>query len=159
MKKPFYAAALLIGCSLVFACGGVKTEKTDATPPEEGPFSRLELRQQDSVWAEVMVLHDSIMPHSAEINELTQALKKELRENKSLDNDRRNQMITALEFLEQADASMFDWMHNLEQPENLRTSMTHPQILEYIRKQKDTIAKVGKDMSRSIEAGRMLMDE
>lgn len=143
---------------VIAACGNTvkEPEANNENPPAETPFSTAELNQQDSVWKEIMLIHDSVMPKTADINRMSQNIKKQLSENSKLNDVLRNQMITTLEYLEQSDASMFDWMNNLQQLSQLRESKTHTEILAYLQQEKEAIAKVSSDMLKSLELGEQV---
>lgn len=161
MKTWINTASFFVLAIFIAACGHSDNEKaanTEITQPE-GPYSASELNQQDSVWKEMMLIHDSVMPKAADINRMSQNIKKQLSENSKLNELLRNQMITALEYLEQSDASMFDWMNNLQQLNKLREGKTHEEIMAYLLQEKTTIAKVSKDMLKSIELGDQVLKQ
>lgn len=107
-----------------------------------------------------MAVHDSVMPKTSDITKLSQRFKQELKENKKLDNATKSQLITVLEFLEQSDASMFDWMNNLKQIHKLReVNMPHNEIVTYLLQEKTAIVKVRDAMLTSLEAGNQLVEQ
>ncbi len=154
----FFAASL---CLALQACGGSREEKTqDAPPATNGPYTQEQLQLQDSLWTDIMAVHDSVMPKTSDITKLSQRFKQELKENKKLDNATKSQLITVLEFLEQSDASMFDWMNNLKQIHKLReVNMPHNEIVTYLLQEKTAIVKVRDAMLTSLEAGNQLVEQ
>lgn len=161
MRAFFYSALCLLALFFAASCGNQsKQESANAADEQpESPFSAAELAQQDSIWKDMMLIHDSVMPKTADINRLSQSIKKQLSENTKLNEILRNQMITALEYLEQSDASMFDWMNNLQQPGRLRETKQHPEIMAYMQQEKDAIAKISRDMLKSLELGEQVMGQ
>jgi succinate dehydrogenase flavin-adding protein (antitoxin of CptAB toxin-antitoxin module) len=159
MKVPLLLFTVAAGFMLQ-ACGGQREEKTQETAPAKSPYTQEQLLLQDSLWTGIMAVHDSVMPKTSDINRMSQRFKKELKENPKLDVATKSQLITVLEFLEQSDASMFDWMNNLKQINNLRKAeMPHEEIVSYLLQEKTAIVKVSDAMLTSLDAGRKLMEQ
>ncbi|MBK8703878.1 MAG: hypothetical protein IPN33_09785 [Saprospiraceae bacterium] len=159
MKVPLLLLTIAAGIMLQ-ACGRQSEEKTPETAPTKAPYTQEQLQLQDSLWTGIMAVHDSVMPQTSEINRMSQRFKKELKENSKLDVATKSQLITVLEFLEQSDASMFDWMNNLKQINNLRKAeMPHEEIVSYLLQEKTTIIQVRDAMLTSLNAGQKLMEQ
>jgi succinate dehydrogenase flavin-adding protein (antitoxin of CptAB toxin-antitoxin module) len=159
MKVPLLLLTVAAGIML-HACGTKSEEKTSETAPAKSPYTQEQLLLQDSLWTGIMAVHDSVMPKTSEINRLSQRFKKELKENPKLDVATKSQLITVLEFLEQSDASMFDWMNNLKQINNLRKAeMPHEEIVSYLLQEKAAIITVRDAMLTSLDAGQKLMEQ
>ena len=114
---------------------------------------------QDSLWKEVMVIHDEVMPKMSDINKISRALKTALEENQGLDEQTKGKISETVEALTVADEAMWEWMHNLKQLKPLRSTMDHGEILQYLDNEKDAIAQVRDQMLASINEGSTLLAE
>ena len=93
--------------------------------------------------AEVMTIHDEVMPKMGEIHLAKKELKKAL-ENIEYDS-LKNEVIKLISDLEMADEGMMEWMNQWKLPEN------EDEKNAYLIKEKEKITKVKDDMLTSIE--------
>lgn len=113
--------------------------------------------QQEALKKEVFVIHDEVMPKTADINRLQRKLRAIKKDNKSLDSASQQNITLTLLQLERAHDSMMVWMNNFKSPAKLRASRSHEEIIEYLEEEKLKIQQVRDSMLTSIQAGNQLL--
>ena len=100
-------------------------------------------KEKTNLEAEVMAIHDEVMPKMGAIHVAKKGLRKVLAkiENDSL----KPEILALISDLESADEGMMSWMHKWDVPS------TDPEKTEYLKKEKDKITKVKVDMLLSLE--------
>lgn len=114
--------------------------------------------RQEALKKEVFVIHDDVMPKTAEINRIQRKLRAVIKEDTTLDADSKKNITLALLQLERAHDSMMVWMNNFKSPAKLRSSRSHEEILEYLEGEKLKIEQVRDSMLNSIEVGNQLLN-
>ena len=142
---------------ILSSCGQSSTS-IDQTSKEEAPLSP-EMAIQDSLWKEVMVIHDEVMPKMGDINKTSRALKAKLEADPELNETIKAQINETMEALNAADEAMWEWMHNLKQLKPLRNTLSHLEILQYLETEKIAIAEVKDRMLGSINEGKTLLEQ
>lgn len=97
-------------------------------------FTSEQLNTQDSLFKEIMVIHDEVMP-------LTSTLVKRkdiLEESENTDES----TIRLIQQLESAEEAMWDWMYSIKRPELFRDTLNHIQIMDYLNTEYNSISKV-----------------
>lgn len=108
----------------------------------------------DVLLAEVMKIHDDVMPKVKDIHRLKKQLEIQLTAtNEGVD---KKEVQAVYDQLEAADNSMWDWMKAYRQP-NKETPQE--EAIKYLEKEKITISKVSEDMLNSIAAGEKLLEK
>jgi formate dehydrogenase maturation protein FdhE len=102
--------------------------------------------EDNPIYAEVMAVHDSIMPKMSDIH----SLKKEL--NQHAESGSRDQVLSAINGLDKADEAMMDWMANFNVPED------KSEVDSYLNAQKTEINLVAEQMLQAIQRATMLKD-
>lgn len=152
MKK--YNFFLLLSFGLFLACNGSNT-KSDS----DSKFSAEELKEQQDLWDELMVVHDEVMPKISNIHKLGRQLKNYSETAEDIPNEVKEQVAATISLLDEADESMFSWMSNLRQLKPLQDTEKHEDIVIYLRAEQDRMDKVKKNMLMSMEKGSMLVQE
>jgi hypothetical protein len=104
------------------------------TKKEVIEFSNKQLQAQDSLFKEIMVIHDEVMPLTS-----TLVKRKDILEKSGQKDSTTLNLINELDNAEQA---MWDWMYSIKRPEQLRDSMNNKQITSYLSNEFDAIKNV-----------------
>lgn len=97
-------------------------------------FTSEQLNTQDSLFKEIMVIHDEVMPLTS-----TLVKRKDILE-KSENTDAST--IRLIQQLESAEEAMWDWMYSIKRPELFRDTLNHIQIMDYLNTEYNSISKV-----------------
>lgn len=149
-----YNFFLLLSFGLFLACNGSST-KSDS----DSKFSAEELKEQQDLWDDLMIVHDEVMPKISNIHKLGRQLKNYSETTEGVSDLVKEQVAATVGLLDEADESMFSWMNNLRQLKPLQDTEKHEDIVIYLRAEQDRMDKVKKDMLMSIEKGSMLVQE
>lgn len=150
-----YNFFLLLSFGLFVACNGSSTKSEDS----DSKFSAEELKEQQDLWDDLMIVHDEVMPKISNIHKLGRQLKNYSETTEDVPNLVKEQIAATVGLLDEADESMFSWMNNLRQLKPLQDTEKHEDIVIYLRAEQDRMDKVKKDMLISIEKGSMLVQE
>lgn len=149
-----YNFFLLLSFGLFLACNGSST-KSDS----DSKFSAEELKEQQGLWDELMVVHDEVMPKISNIHKLGRQLKNYSETKQGVPEIVSERIEATVKLLDEADENMFSWMSNLRQLKPLQDTEKHEDILIYLRAEQERMAKVKKDMLWSLEEGSKLVQE
>lgn len=147
MKKFKY---ILLGL-VIAACGGQPNTGSSDTPDTED--------QQSELQAEVMAIHDEVMPEMSTINRISRELRAYLENQPDLAEDKKAAIEETVTALEQADESMMDWMAAYGGLTREMKEMEHEAIMKALETEKEKITKVRDQMRASIKAGEQLLSE
>ena len=114
---------------------------------------------EKEAWAEVMKVHDEVMPKMADMNKISRSLKPYLEEGALEDKSLMEEVNLAIKNLETADDAMMDWMADISPLEELREEKSHEEIMAYLGEEATKIAKVKEDMLSSISSGQEVLDK
>lgn len=149
--KRFHYFGLLIVISGLAACGG-RTGATDAGPAEpENAIVQLQ--------AEVMAIHDDVMPKTGQINQLSRQLRAYLEQHSELNEATRSTINETVTALEQAEEAMMDWMASYGGLTRQMEQMKTEEIVKTLETEKQNISEVREQMLSSIAAGEQLLAE
>lgn len=101
-------------------------------------------KEKSSLEAEVIAIHDEVMPKMGDIHMAKKKLRVIL--GNTTHDSLKTEILTLISDLEKADEGMMDWMHNWNVPES------EPELTSYLIKEKEKITKVKVDMLSSIES-------
>lgn len=101
-------------------------------------FSTKQLQTQDSLFKEIMVIHDEVMPLTS-----TLVKRKDILEKSKQKDSLTNNLILQLGSAEEA---MWDWMYAIKRPEQFRDSLDHSKIMEYLNNEFISVSKVKSQM-------------
>jgi len=149
-----YNFFLLLSLGLFLACNDSSTKSDSGSK-----FSAVELKEQQDLWDDLMVVHDEVMPKISNIHKLGRQLKNYSETTEDVPSLVKEQIAATVSLLDEADESMFSWMNNLRQLKPLQDTEKHEDIVIYLRAEQDRMDKVKKDMLMSIEKGSMLVQE
>jgi len=113
-------------------------------------------RIQQKLLAEVMVIHDAVMPKMDDIHKLQKqlrAVKTDLKDEAKIQDINQH-----IQDLENAGEGMMDWMAGLNLPSD-KDTRTHEEIMAYLEQEKVNIQKVSDDMLNSIAAAEGLLSD
>jgi hypothetical protein len=136
MKKIMIICCSAFAAFLLTACGG----------------NGEAIEKEEALLKEVFEIHDAVMPRMSEIV----ALKGQLKELET-DTTKALEAQAAISQLEKAEEGMMDWMNKFTQPEKLRESKKHEEIMSYLDGEKQRITKVRDDMNNSIETAQRML--
>ena len=117
---------------------------------EKPQFSSKQLQSQDSLFKEIMVIHDEVMPLTSTLVQRRDILEK---------SDKTDSISESLiKELETAEEAMWDWMYAIKRPEQIRDTFTHEQIIDYLDQEFKTISKVKNLMLNAAENSNQISD-
>lgn len=141
MKYPIIGLFFVIIC-LTIACNNSANHTTE----------------QQQAWDEVMVVHDEVMPKTADVNRLTAQLRTKVAALDSTQQETKTSMMDAIQALERADEGMMSWMSEVQDPEILRgENKTHEEIMRYLNDEKKKVGQVRDDIVTALERGNQLL--
>jgi hypothetical protein len=136
--------SLLLIAVLLSACGGAPQEK--AADTQEALSDEELIRQdleRDALLAQVMEIHDEVMPKMEDIMRLKSKLK---------DREDADEILDALDA---ADKAMMNWMRNFKAPSK---DLTFDQAMEYLEAQRKSIADVRDLMLEAIANAEIALE-
>lgn len=114
-------------------------------------------QMQDSLWQQMMNVHDEVMPQMGEMNRVSQDLKAKAAE---LEDEAQSEPIEEVaESLDQAHEGMMEWMSNLQPLDKVRAEMGTDEVNSYLKAETEKIAKVKEDMMTSLAKGKAVLAE
>ena len=113
----------------------------------------------DDKWAEMMVIHDEVMPQMGELRKVQTELEKLIGEESTLDSEAQEKIGSVALALEAARSGMMDWMMPMKDIMNNLPSMPQEEALKVIKEKTDLISKVSDDMKKSLTDGKALLEE
>ena len=140
--------ALLFG---IYSCGN-NAEQQAQKKIDEG-----QKKQQEELWDQVMAIHDEVMPLMGEVNQYSRNLKSNISDGK-IPEEFSEKTDSVLKKLEDAHEKMFDWMANFKQLDSLRDSLSHGEILDYLKKEQVSVTGVKVAILGSIEESKALIN-
>ncbi|MEL7118823.1 MAG: hypothetical protein AAFO07_05260 [Bacteroidota bacterium] len=140
---------LLVGI-LAFGCQNAEQAQEEETE---------ETVSVDDKWAEMMVIHDEVMPKMGELRKVQTELEKLIGEESTLDADAQEKVGTVALALEAARSGMMDWMMPMKDIMNNLPSMPQEEALKVIQEKTDLISKVSVEMKKSLADGKALLEE
>jgi hypothetical protein len=105
------------------------------------------VEKENALRDEVFAIHDGVMPRMTEIVTLKGKLDSLSASGNNVEELKRYQT-----FLENAEDGMMEWMTHFQEPEKLRETKKHEEIMTYLESEKQRITKVRDDMNNSIQA-------
>ena len=97
-------------------------------------FTSEQLNTQDSLFKEIMVIHDEVMPLTSTLVKRKDILEKSEKTDEST--------VNLIQQLETAEEAMWDWMYSIKRPEQFRDTLNHNQIMEYLKTEYNSISEV-----------------
>lgn len=97
-------------------------------------FTSEQLQTQDSLFKEIMVIHDEVMPLTSTLVKRKDILEKSEKADEST--------INLIQQLETAEEAMWDWMYSIKRPEQFRDTLNHNQIMDYLNTEYKSISEV-----------------
>ncbi|MEY2949658.1 MAG: hypothetical protein RLZZ248_859 [Bacteroidota bacterium] len=131
---PFYLCMLLF----LGACGPSKEEIAN--------------NAENATWAEMMKIHDEVMPKTSEIVSLYSELK-EVDPQKIAANKLSLEVQETIILLEDAEEAMFAWMNALKNLKILRLQKNHEEIMIYLKQENQKIEFIRDQMLTALEEG------
>ncbi len=116
-----------------------------------------EVASEDRLRNDLMQVHDEVMPRMGELTSLAGQVKEILEKDTQLSGEERLEVETAVREMEMAEEGMMDWMAGFRQPEALRATMGHEQIMDYLKAEQDKIQKVNLQIKAGIEKGKTII--
>lgn len=141
VKSIYLFAALII---LAGACG----------PSQE----ELAHTAEDRAWAEMMKIHDEVMPKTSEIVALYTKLKTMDLQNSAI-TEWSDEIQKRISVLEEAEEAMFAWMNDLKNLNVLRPQKDHDEIMEYLNLETQKIVSIRNQMIVALEEGNVLLNK
>lgn len=141
VKSIYLFAALII---LAGACG----------PSQE----ELAHTAEDRTWAEMMKIHDEVMPKTSEIVALYTKLKTMDLQNSAI-TEWSDEIQKRISVLEEAEEAMFAWMNDLKNLNVLRPQKDHDEIMEYLNLETQKIVSIRNQMIVALEEGNVLLNK
>lgn len=108
-------------------------------------------KEKSNLEAEVIAIHDEVMPKMGDIHVAKKQLRKLMGEGTS--DSLKTEILELISDLEKADEGMMDWMDKWDVPSE------EPAMTAYLEKEKIKITKVKEDMLNSIEAANAYLQK
>lgn len=139
----------------VFAVGvfGCKTEQGSTSKHSEAQIS-----EQETIYKEVMSVHDAVMPKVSDIARVAQDLRAFI-PNEKVDESLKEEIFQTVQQLVIAEEEMMGWMNYFNQPAALRDTSSHEAVMSYLRTEKDKITEVKNKMETSLSNGETLLQK
>jgi len=103
----------------------------------------VQTRELDTLYSEVMDLHDEVMLQMSSVNKWRKQLKNSLNE---VDPNTKTLFQNRINELEEADDAMYTWMKNIEKPDYKKYKKTK----EYLLNEKKNIENIGTQIEQAI---------
>lgn len=146
--KKMLSIHLLAVILLISACGGnVNTGESEASSSETA---------QAELQAEVMAIHDEVMPKMSEMNRIARNLRTYLEEHPDLPLEQKEPIEAAIASLDEAGEAMMDWMAAYGDLTRSFKEMEHDAIMQALEKEKEEISEVRDAMLSGMETGEQL---
>ncbi|MAT53636.1 MAG: hypothetical protein CMN32_04090 [Saprospirales bacterium] len=158
MNKLTTFLALLSLLTFTFGCANSGSENVAEENAEETAVDPA-VASQDSLRDVVMEIHDAVMPKMGEINRLQRELRKWKEAHPDAEPATKEEILKTLDWLTKADEGMMDWMAGFSQPANLRDSLSHEAIMEYLAGEQKKVQVVYDDINGSIAAAKALLEK
>ena len=97
-------------------------------------YTSEQLNTQDSLFKEIMVIHDEVMPLTSTLVKRKDILEKSEKTDEST--------VNLIQQLETAEEAMWDWMYSIKRPEQFRDTLNHNQIMDYLNTEYNSISEV-----------------
>src|SRR5688572_21774819 len=110
-------------------------------------------QDNQSLYNEVMTVHDEVMPKMDDIYKLKQELKKQIADSSNLAIEERKMIEATILRLDSASENMMVWMRNFNP---LPDSLGEEKARTYLEEQQEKIKKVKEDMLKAINAAKEL---
>lgn len=135
--------------AVLFALSGCGQKSNDPghehhkEPEEKGP--------NQSLYDEVMDVHDEVMPKMDDIYKLKEKLKKQLAEAPTMVEEKKKDLEETILQLDSASEGMMVWMRNFNP---IPDSLGEEKARKYLEEQKVKVTKVKEDMLKAIEEAK-----
>lgn len=114
-----------------------------------------ELTERESLYKEVIEIHDAVMPKMSDINRVKRKLQDLFEANSSKDDRVKTKLNFAIDELIAAENSMMDWMKAFKAP---KKADPDEQVINYLKEEKLKISRVSDQMLTSLDNGTQLME-
>jgi hypothetical protein len=108
------------------------------------------------LYDEVMKVHDEVMPKMNDIHKAKQQLKNEIANTPDITEARKTELETIIVKLDSANEGMMIWMREFNPPPD---SKGVEQARDYLKKEKEKVEKVKKDITEALEKAKGLTKE
>lgn len=108
------------------------------------------------LYDEVMKVHDEVMPKMNDIHKAKQQLKNEITNTPDITEARKTELETIIVKLDSANEGMMVWMREFNPPPD---SKGVDQARDYLKKEKEKVEKVKKDITEALEKAKGLTKE
>lgn len=103
--------------------------------------------------AEVMQIHDEVMPEMATIKRMEKELKEWVAMDESVHGEEGNKVLSELKM---AGEAMWDWMHEFKQPDSLPEDID---VKKYLEEEKVKITRVSNMMKNAIQSAKNILED
>lgn len=152
MKKSFS----LILCAFFFSFG---CANENPSKKAQHSLADPQTAAQDSLRNVLMEIHDAVMPRMSEVNRLQRQLRTWMEAHPDASEEQKQEILKTLDWLRKADDGMMEWMAGFKQPDNLRDSLSHDAIMNYLLAEQQKVQIVSDDINGSIEAATTLLNK
>jgi hypothetical protein len=135
--------------AIVFALPGCSQKSNEHG--HEHPKEQEEKGPNQSLYDEVMDVHDEVMPKMDDIYKLKEKLKKQLAEAPTMVEEKKKDLEKTILQLDSASEGMMVWMRNFNP---IPDSLGEEKARKYLEEQKIKVTKVKEDMLKAIEEAK-----
>ncbi|MCB0705726.1 MAG: hypothetical protein KDC34_10475 [Saprospiraceae bacterium] len=149
MKKLLFLLALA-SFAAFSSCGGEAGSQNGKLSPEE------QITEETTLYDEIIATHDKLMLDMITIRNMSKALEKRSAE---VTEDEGSNIKLTLGLLGEAEESMMSWMQELgpANPQTLRASASHDEIMQALAIQEENAAVVGKKINDAVAQASNLL--
>lgn len=133
------------------ACGSKEHNHDHAHDHEQGHDHEHTGGANETLYNEVMAVHDDVMPKMNDLYKLKQSLKKKIEETPGLDASTKAQIEGSIARIDSASEGMMQWMRSFNPiPDSVNETMAR----EYLEKEKVKVQEVKDDILEALEEGK-----
>ncbi len=124
--------------------------------PENSSEKKEERSERDSLFKEVMRIHDAVMPKMADINRTKRGLNTYVENNQTLSDSAKTIIFIQMTELKRAEEAMNNWMRDFVSP---KSSDPDSMVMDYLGKEEIRISEVSDFMLKSLENGKKMLND
>ena len=121
-----------------------------------GPASQQSL-EEEKLHKKILAIHDEVMPRMGEINKLRKKLVESLDAGTFKSEEDIKAAKEAVQYLENADEGMMQWMHDYKKPSELQKDKSPEEVMAWLKEEYKKVEKVKYDIQTSIKEAKALL--
>jgi len=147
--KSKYITAILIAITM-FSCN----RSVDHSTMNHNGDQTLEEGPNQTLYNQMMDVHDEVMPKMDNIMKLKRALQEQIEKSPDMLEERKHDLENIISNLDSASNAMMSWMHRLHEFNPLADSIDQEKAREYLESEMEEIKRVKELINESIEQAK-----